>query len=316
MCKKIILIILSLSIVQLEQITFLSASPFSFRDIILSLDKQTKQEVYGILKFPKKYSKKQYPLIVAVAGSLGWQEHHREALQMYRDMGIATFELHSFESRGVDSTVGEQIKVTTAMLILDSYKALDALSAHPKIDKDKIAITGWSLGGGTTLLSGWFPLIDAINPSNRFAAHLAYYPPCVVEPTELSFSDAPIHILIGEDDDWTPASACISLVEAAKKIRKNIDITVFEDSHHSFDSNIEIKNIENGYSLTDCMFKLRNDGTLLLNFLNLPVTSPYLQKIALGICAKRGTTIGGNKIAKKEAHSISREFMKKHLLKN
>tara|TARA_B100001540_G_C15407761_1_gene461831 strand:- start:34 stop:261 length:228 start_codon:yes stop_codon:yes gene_type:complete len=72
--------------------------------------------------------------------------------------------------------------------------------------------------------------------------------------------------------------------------------------------------MDNGYSLTDCMFKLNDDGTLLLDFMNFPMTSPYLQKIALAFCAKRGTTIEGNKGAKQEAHKISALFMKKHLL--
>ena len=122
------------------------------------------------------------------------------------------------ENYAWESTVGEQTKVTTAMMILDSYKALDKLSEHPNIDSKRAALTGWSLGGGTALLSGWNPLINAINPKERFAAHLAYYPPCVVEPENLSFTDAPVHILIGEIDDWTPASACLSLVESAKKV--------------------------------------------------------------------------------------------------
>ena len=33
------------------------------------------------------------------------------------------------------------------MMILDSYKIFEELSNHPNIDKDKVAITGWSLGG-------------------------------------------------------------------------------------------------------------------------------------------------------------------------
>ena len=318
MCKKIILAIFIISIaINSEKINFISSNPFTFRDVILHLDEQEKQEVYGILKFPdENFSKKQYPLVIGVAGSLGWLDHHREALKLYRDLGIATFELYSFDSRGVKSTVGEQTKVTTAMMILDSYKALDTLSKHPNIDGKRVALTGWSLGGGTALLSGWTPLIEAINPLKRFAAHLAYYPPCVVEPENLSFTDAPEHILIGEIDDWTPASACLSLVETARNFKNNIEITVFENAHHSFDSNVELTRIDNGYSLTDCMFKLRDDGTLLLDFMNFPMTSPYLQKIALGFCAKRGTTIEGNQNVKKEAHRVSTMFMKKHLLDN
>ena len=318
MFKKVILAISIISIsINSEKINFTSSNPFTFRDIILYLDENEKQEVYGILEFPEEnYFKKQYPLVICVAGSVGWSDHHREALKMYRELGIATFELHSFDSRGVKSTVGNQTKVTTAMMILDSYKALNVLSEHPNINSKRVALTGWSLGGGTALLAGWIPLIDAIKPLERFAAHLAYYPPCVVEPENLSFTNAPVHILIGEIDDWTPASACISLVETANQFKENMKINVFDNAHHSFDSNIKLSRMDNGYSLTDCMFKLRDDGTLLLDFMNLPMTSPYLQKIALAFCAKRGTTIQGNKDAKKEAHRISKLFMKEHLLDN
>lgn len=318
MYKKIILAIFTISIsLNSEKISFISSSPFTFRDVILHLDSQENQEVYGILEFPEEnLSKEKYPLVIGIAGSLGWSEHHRESLKLYRDLGMATFELHSFNSRGVKSTVGEQTKVTTAMMILDSYKALDKLSKHPNIDGQHVALTGWSLGGGAALLSGWTPLVEAINPIERFAAHLAYYPPCVVEPENLNFTDAPVHILIGEIDDWTPASACISLVEMARKFKDNIEISVFENAHHSFDSNVQLTMIDNGYSLTDCMFKLRDDGTLLLDFMNFPMTSPYLQKIALAFCAERGTTVEGNEIVKKEAHKLSMMFMKKHLLDN
>ena len=97
----------------------------------------------------------------------------------------------------------------------------------PNIDKNKVALTGWSLGGGTTLFSGWTPLIDAINPNNNFAAHLSYYPPCVVKPQVLEFTKAPMHILIGEIDDWTPAPACKELVEVMQNEGYDVDITIY-----------------------------------------------------------------------------------------
>ena len=49
------------------------------------------------------------------------------------------------------------------MMILDSYKALEELSLHPNVDINNVAITGWSLGGGVALFSGWLPLKEAIN---------------------------------------------------------------------------------------------------------------------------------------------------------
>ena len=150
--KYIIFIFFTTILLSQEKITFNSASPFSLKDIITNLEKLEETEVSGLLKLP--VGQGPFPLIIGVAGSLDWGEHHLEYMDMYRSMGIATFELQSFSSRGVKSTVGSQVNVTTAMMILDAYKALEILANHPKIIKDKVAITGWSLGGGVTLFSG------------------------------------------------------------------------------------------------------------------------------------------------------------------
>ena len=48
-------------------------------------------------------------------------------------MGIATLMLESFSSRNVTSTVGTQNTVTTAMIVLDSYKALEKISENKKL---------------------------------------------------------------------------------------------------------------------------------------------------------------------------------------
>ena len=171
--KYIISIFLSTILYSQEKIIFKSANPFGFKDIISNLETLDKIEVNGVLKLPNGQGP--FPLIIGVAGSLDWGEHHLEYMEMYRSIGIATFELQSFSSRGIKSTVGSQVNVTTAMMILDAYKALEVLTKHPKIIKDKVAITGWSLGGGVTLFSGWEPLInykDGISDIVRWCRNL------------------------------------------------------------------------------------------------------------------------------------------------
>ncbi|GIS31543.1 MAG: hypothetical protein Ct9H90mP3_3390 [Flammeovirgaceae bacterium] len=123
----------------MKQKEFISSNPFSLNDIIENLDYQEKQEVFGKLIIPVDSNNlnKKYPLVIGVAGSLGWADHHYEYLKMYREMGIATFELNSFKSRGISSTVGTQNEVTIAAMIVDSYMALEKLSTHPLIDKKK-----------------------------------------------------------------------------------------------------------------------------------------------------------------------------------
>jgi dienelactone hydrolase len=292
-----------------ETITFTSANPFGFNDVLSALDQQEPQEVYGVLKMPDQMGNKKVPLVIGVAGSLGWMDHHYEYLQMYQEMGIATFEVKSFASRGIQSTVGSQVEVTMAAMMLDVYRAFE-------IDRDKVAITGWSLGGGVTLFSGWLPAKNAMNPDLKFAAHLAIYPPCFIVPENLEFTDAPMHILIGEVDNWTPAAACKDLIPDMIGNGTNIGITVYEDSHHSFDSSTPPRVDEAGYSFTDCRLKMRTDGVVVMNFMDIPMTNPTLQKIGLAFCADRGPTHGGNPESRKAAFVFAKDFMGKHLLDN
>ena len=297
-----------------EIIVFDSKNPFNFRDILRDLDIVSDQRVYAVITYPE-IKKDRYPVVIGVAGSLGWSDHHREYLRRYRDMGIATITLHSFSSRDVKSTVGEQVSATVAMIVHDSYMLLSELSNKDNIDIDRVAITGWSLGGGVSLFSAWEDVQLRLTPDLKFAAHLPIYPPCIANVEKLEFSDSPIHILIGESDNWVPAEPCVELINGLdEKGKENAHITVFPDSHHSFDRDMDLKVIENAYSLTDCRLVLDTDGTVRTEDYNFPLSNSLLQKIGLYFCADRGPTMGGNAEAAIQAKGIAMNFMRKHLL--
>ena len=313
--KFYFLFILGISFCNQEVIYFMSANPFSFQDIIIDSDNLDEHEVHGFLTLPEGVKdNQQVPLVIGVAGSKGWSNHHLDYLEKYRQSGIATFELRSFASRGVSSTVGSQIDVTHAMMILDSYKALEELSKHPNIDIDNVAITGWSLGGGVALFSGWLPLKRAITTKYKFAAHLSLYPPCFVKPENLEFTDSPMHILIGELDNWVPADACLELSKDMIESGANIKVTVLENAHHSFDRTTPVVDIKDAYNFTECRLKMNNEGSVLMNYINIPMTTPMLQKIGLFFCAQRGATMGGHPKSRRKSLNFSRNFMIKNLI--
>ena len=300
---------------KIEKIQFESANPYSFNDIITDLDNQEKQTVFGKLTVPldSVNKNKKLPLVIGVAGSFGWSNHHYDYLKMYQEMGIATFELNSFKSRNITTTVGSQVEITMAAMILDSYKAFEKLSNHPNIDKNKVSITGWSLGGGVTLFSAWIPLKNAINKELTFASHLAYYPPCFIDPDKVEFSSSPIHILIGELDNWTPSKPCINFIEKLKP-KTNIGLTIYKDSYHSFDKKTPLTRQENAYSFSECSFRLDEMGNILMNYLNIPMSNPLLQKIGFMMCVSRGADFGGNSKARVKSYNFSKDFMSKTLL--
>ena len=297
-----------------ERVTFKSANPFSFYHIITNLKNEIDQDVYGTLRFPDNLNQDNLPMILGINGSKNWANHHLEYLTMFREMGYATFELHSFNSRNVESTVGSQTEVTTAMMILDAYRALEKLSNDPRINTDNVAMIGWSLGGGAVLFSAWKPIMDAISQSLRFKAHLSFYPPCLVDINLVSFSSSPIHILIGELDNWVSSEACEDLVYKLNEEGVNINIDVYEGSHHGFDRVGPLYIEKNGYKTGECHFNMRSDGALLMNLFNIPMTTPFRQKVALAACAKRGPTIGGNSKARENSFKFAKNFMKKHLI--
>ena len=231
-------------------------------------------------------------------------------MEMYQESGFATFELNSFKSRDILSTVGSQVEVTTAAIILDAYSAFAELANHPNIDKNRVSITGWSLGGAVALFSGWKPVMKAIDNDLKFASHLAFYPPCFFDPENTDFTDSPIHILIGELDNWTPAEPCINFVKKISK-NSNVKLTVYPNSHHSFDSQEPIEYNEKGYSFKNCLFKLNSEGDVLMNYLNFPMSSPIMQKIGFMFCTERGVNLGGNPESREKAFLFSRSFMLK-----
>ena len=54
---------------------------------------------------------------------------------------------------------------------------------------------------------------------------------------------APLLILIGELDDWTPPEPCRRLAGAAQAAGYPVEIKVYPGAHHSFDSILPIRRV-------------------------------------------------------------------------
>ena len=86
-------------------------------------------------------------------------------------------------------------------------------------------------------------------------------------------------------------------------------MTIYPEAHHSFDSKSPLEQNEDGLSFKDCLFKLTEDGDVLMNYLNFPMSSPIMQKIGFLFCVDRGVNLGGNPESREKAFLFSRSFM-------
>ena len=113
---------------------------------------------------------------------------------------------------------------------------------------------------------------------------------------------------------WCCPEKTLRLAPCSNLIKKlegkaNIALTTYPESHHSFDSETAVTRNEKGYSFKDCLFTLTEDGDVLMNYLQLPMSSPLLQKLGFMFCVEQGVDIGGNPAARKKAFAFAKEFM-------
>lgn len=144
-----------------------------------------------------------------------------------RSAGFVVLFPDSFGSRGFRSLCRVRPRpVLQRHRVSDAFAARAWLAAQPDVDPKRIALLGWSNGGGTVLRT-------AIADRQRlFRLAISFYPGCralLWRPDRRP--KIPVTILIGGADDWTLPGYCIDLSKAW-----GTSIKVYPGAYHSFDT--------------------------------------------------------------------------------
>ncbi len=175
----------------------------------------------------------------------------------------------SFTTRGfadgvcTADTAPRRVQVNELRRARDAYAALAYLRSLPYVDGARVGIMGGSHGGSATLSamvapqSGGEPL--AREKRSGFAAAVALYPGCgarygawrvtrsggaygtITDYSGVYQPIAPLYILIGESDDWTPAEQCRKLTATAQQAGYQVAIKTYPGAHHAFDSSNPVR---------------------------------------------------------------------------
>jgi dienelactone hydrolase len=141
----------------------------------------------------------------------------------------------------------------------DAYAALTHLQTLPNVDPRRVAVMGGSHGGSSTLAAIVDSPANSRHGAARFAAAIALYPGCgrsiggwSVERARdarhkiTGYSGvfkplAPLLILTGELDDWTPAEPCRRMAATSRQAGHPVEITVYPGAHHAFDGRAPVR---------------------------------------------------------------------------
>lgn len=167
-----------------------------------------------------------------------------------KDAGYAVLMVDSAASRGFRGTCGPGSERATMYRERprDAYAGLEYLQGLPRIAPDRVFLIGWSQGGGVALLTMNTESIGRPLPSPQhdFRGAVAFYPgKCSAEFLHAPYTSvepgtwstiAPMLILHGGRDNWTPAAPCQAFVDELQTRGELVEIIVYPDAVHSFDA--------------------------------------------------------------------------------
>jgi dienelactone hydrolase len=177
-----------------------------------------------------------FPAVVMMHGCGGVRSRQHDWAQRLRTWGYVALIVDGFGPRGKTNICYDFLGVDPRFARMpDAYAAKSFLVRQPFVDGGRIVLMGWSHGGATTLFAVDDIYLAGIR-STPFTAVIAFYPSCLALMQRVN---APLLILIGEDDDWTAASACRNMLRSTEQWERraaaNITLKVYPGAHHGFD---------------------------------------------------------------------------------
>ena len=221
-----------------EEIVFDSYSPKNLLDYVDGVENDKKYEIPGLLTLPDGDQEIFPAMIMIVNSGCGYNFREYSYGKDILDQGIATLELDNCNSRGLSEFnpigAGNFYTLTPWMGAADALHALKFIHNHPKINKDKIGIMGFSYGGQVALWTG----IDLIRESIvgkqlDFALRVPFYPFCR-QFDDPKYSKNKLHIFTGELDA-APPSHCQNMINSFVELGYDASIDIYENAYHNFD---------------------------------------------------------------------------------
>ena len=187
------------------------------------------------------------PAVVALHGCGGLPQDRgtlnyaqNRYIRIFHDVGVGTLYLDSFGPRGQTSICEQKLSqrsVTEANRRLDVSAALQWLARQPEVSASQLAVVGWSHGGQTVLASADRSADAVAKEPVKPAALVAFYPGCNAFERQWGYHVvAPLLVMSGELDNWTPAAPCKLLTDRLIAAQESVRYVQYPGSYHAFDA--------------------------------------------------------------------------------
>jgi dienelactone hydrolase len=231
------------------------------------------------------------PAVVLLHGAAGVDDNREPTYaRQLAAMGIGAAVVDVFGARRdiATSFTDRVIRITETMALADAYATLAWLKARPEIDGGRVAVWGFSYGAMASIVATNAAIADRFAAlyklgDTRFAAHVAFYGPCVIGFEEPRTTGAPVLMAWGDRDAIMDPARCQATAAALRQGGSQVQTIIYPGAVHQWDgSRPGPRPI--GRLLNDCDFQVERDLTVRDGNLGIAMGGSFTRKLILANC--------------------------------
>ena len=244
------------------------------------------------------------PAMVILHGSGGaWGGRSVNLAMLLAEHGIAGLAVDTFTARNLRSTDDYLDRLDKAPIytqMADALSALKALQDHPYIDTEKIGVTGFSLGAGSTMYMMFEPVVEGVMGKDgpRFSAYAMFYGGCSANFDDFRVEGSPLLIMMGEADESMSVERCAWMRDKLIGMGVDVEMVVYEGAGHGWDNPYPQAFKEGAWVTKDCIMRWTETGENIEESSGYSMDSTISAMLAINSCGgPDGYTMGFNRNA-------------------
>ena len=256
------------------------------------------------------------PAMVILHGSGGaWSGRGINLAIHLANNGIAGLAVDTFGARNLRKTDDylkrlEKAPIHTQMA--DAMSALLELQKHPYIDGSRIGVTGFSLGGASSLYMMFETVTEDVLGKNgpRFSAYAKFYSGCTVDFEDYRVEGSPLLIMMGAADESMSVERCEAFRDKLTGLGVDVQLKVYEGAAHGWDNPYPQAFKPGAVVSRDCEMLWKRSGEIIEKTSGNSMDSSLGAFRAMSSCASRdGYTMGYNELAYKQSRKDILDFL-------
>lgn len=295
-------------------VEFASHSPFALADVGTGPEDDPPTVARGLLFLPPTVAPgRQVPAVVMLHGAAGILPTREVTYgRQLAAMGVAALAVDAFGARRemASGFLDRLMHITEASMLADAYAARSYLAGRPEIDPDRIVLVGFSYGGMATLYAASAQVARTFAPGGgRFAAHVAFYAPCIVRFEDRRSTGAPVLMLYGTADAIVDPARCRETADWLTAGGSSVTMIGYPGALHQWDGRAPGPR-RIGWNLAPCRFQVAADGSVTDATTGLPMSGPFLRKLILYFCSDSdGYLIGRDDVVRTQSNQDFGAFL-------